>query len=88
MEPALKKEIEEIAGTLNLKCPEDFKCCQCGIETLCKSRKMDDGVDSYLECLEQDSGQCIFAIYLSGGGFYLCSCPLRKYIADKKEAKK
>jgi len=86
MDPTLNQEIEKIAGTLT--CQKDFKCCHCGVEMLCKSRKMDDGVDSYLEYLEQDSRQCIFANYLSSEGFYLCSCPLRKYIADKKEAKK
>ena len=81
MDPALKKEIEEIAGTL--KCPKNFKCCQAGLKMLCRAREMNDGVGSYLECLEEDPRQCVFANYLSSGDFYVCSCPLRRYIADR-----
>jgi hypothetical protein len=76
-----KKEVEEIIG--HLKCPKDFKCCQSGFETLCRARQMDDGVGSYLECLEEDPEKCAFANYISTGVFHLCSCPLRRYVADR-----
>ncbi len=86
MEPASKKEIEEIAGVF--KCPKDFKCCQSGFEALCKARQV-DGVVSYLECLEEEPQECVFSKYVSvvDSGFFLCSCPLRRYLADKMAQK-
>ena len=85
MDEDFKKRLEEIVG--HLKCPKDFKCCQFGLETLCKARHIDDGVGSYLECLEENPQQCVFSEYLSNGDFFLCACPLRRYIAYKKPEK-
>jgi hypothetical protein len=84
MEPALKKEIEEITGTL--KCPKDFKCYQSGVKDLCKARRV-EGAVAFLVCLDEDPQECIFSSHISMGDFYLCSCPLRRYIADKKAKK-
>jgi hypothetical protein len=82
----VKKKIEEIVG--HLKCPKDFKCCQSGIEILCRA-KMVDGTATYLECLEQDPRRCVFSNFVSDNesGFYICACPLRRYIADQKSDK-
>ena len=82
-----RKKIEEILG--GLKCPKDFKCSQAGFDTLCKAKKIEDGVAFYLECLEKDTQQqCIFARHIPIEDFYICSCPLRRYIADKIAPKK
>jgi hypothetical protein len=77
-----EKEIAEIIG--GLKCPKDFKCYRSGFKALCKARQI-GGAASFLECLEEDPRECIFSKFVSTG-FYLCSCPLRKYIADKKQS--
>lgn len=69
-----KKEIEKIIG--KMKCPQDFKCYQSGFEYLCKSRNV--GIESYLECLEECSQDCVFSI--SYGNSYFCRCPLRVYL--------
>jgi hypothetical protein len=81
MERDYKKEIEEIID--GLSCPKDFKCCQSGYERLCQARRSDDGAVSYLECLERTPQDCVFSKYLSMGDFYVCSCPLRIYLASK-----
>ena len=82
-----RKKLEEIIG--GLKCPKDFRCYQAGFDTLCKAKKMEDGgVAFYLECLEKDTQQCIFSKHIPIDDFYICSCPLRRYIADKMIPKK
>jgi hypothetical protein len=87
MDAELEKEIREIIG--DLRCPKDFKCYRSGFENLCKATQV-DGVVSYLECLEEDPKECVFSRYVSVGdsSFYLCACPLRKYIAGKKTPEK
>lgn len=85
MEQDLKKELEIIID--HLQCPKGFKCCQ-SMSILCKARQMDDGVASYLECLEEDSRGCVFSKHILTDDFYICSCPLRRYIADKKKSQK
>ena len=83
MDREYKKEIEEIID--GLSCPKGFKCYQSGYERLCQARRSDDGTVSYLECLEGTSQDCIFSKYVSMGDFYVCSCPLRIYIANELE---
>jgi hypothetical protein len=78
----LEKEIADIVG--HLRCPKDFKCYRSGFESLCKARRA-EGAVSYLVCLEENSQECIFSRHISMGDFYLCSCPLRRYIADNKK---
>ena len=75
MEKRHKKEIEEIIG--DLKCPKDFKCYRSGFEKLCRAR--DTGIESYLECLEQNPSDCTFAVAF-GSSFY-CKCPIRVYLS-------
>jgi len=72
-----KRQIEEIIG--GMKCPRDFKCCEGGFANVCKAK--DIGIESFLECLEENPQTCKFA--LSFGYSYLCQCPLRVYIAKK-----
>jgi hypothetical protein len=75
-----RKKIEVILN--GMQCPKNFKCADGGFEHLCKAR--DIGLDNYLDCLEGNPSDCLFA--LSFGCSYLCRCPLRVYLA--KELKK
>ena len=72
-----KEEIEKIID--RIECTKDFKCYKSGFENLCKAR--DIGVEGYLECLEKDAKDCIFAVPFGYG--FLCKCPLRIYIAKE-----
>ena len=77
MERDHKQRIEEIIGTM--KCPKNFLCYQSGTESLCRAR--DIGIESFLVCLESNTGRCEFSV--SFGNSYFCQCPLRVYIAKK-----
>ncbi len=72
-----KKKIEEIIG--KMKCPKNFKCAESDFENLCKAK--DFGLDSYLECLEENPQQCKFVLRFGKGHF--CNCPLRVYLGKK-----
>lgn len=72
-----KKELERIIGKMN--CPKDFVCYKSGFKNLCKAE--DIGIESFLVCLEDSSGDCKFSIPFGDG--YFCECPLRVYIAKK-----
>lgn len=74
------KAIEEIIG--EMKCPKYLKCYKLGFKNLCKAQ--DIGIDTFLECLEENPQDCKFS--LSFGFGYFCKCPLRIYII--KELKK
>ena len=78
MEQVYKTKIEDIIG--KIKCSKDFKCYQLGFENLCRAK--DIGIQSFLECLEEKPNKCNFSIRINS--FYLCSCPLRIYIAKNK----
>ena len=80
-----EKEITSVVG--NLQCPKDFKCYRSGLKTLCKAKRA-EGAVTYLECLEDNPQKCVFAKHISGDDFNICSCPLRRYIADKKQSPK
>jgi hypothetical protein len=43
----------------------------------CKAK--DIGLETHIECLEEDSLECQFSVAF--GGLYYCHCPLRIYIA-------
>ncbi|PIQ90312.1 MAG: hypothetical protein COV71_05145 [Candidatus Omnitrophica bacterium CG11_big_fil_rev_8_21_14_0_20_41_12] len=75
-----KKKIEKIMA--EFKCPKDFKCYKAGLENICKAK--DRGLIKYIDCLEADPMDCIFAVAFGTG--YFCRCPLRVYIV--KELKK
>jgi hypothetical protein len=77
MDQDIKKQIKEIIG--EIQCPREFCCLKTGFDRACKTK--DVGLDSYLQCLEEDASQCLFSA--SFGSTHLCSCPLRIYIAKK-----
>ena len=77
MDEGYKKEIEKIIG--GMKCPKDFKCCKPGFDVVCKAK--DIGLETFLECLEEDPRSCQFSVPFGEG--YFCQCPLRVYIAKK-----
>ncbi len=79
MEEDQRKKIEELIG--QIKCPKAFKCYTSGFEDLCRSR--DIGLDSYLECLEEEPRRCTFAFAF--GHTYFCKCPLRVYLAKHEK---
>jgi hypothetical protein len=72
-----EKKLKELIG--DLVCPKDFKCCTEGLENLCKAR--DVGLETVVECLEEDPYVCPFSMSL--GGMYYCKCPVRVYITKK-----
>lgn len=71
------KEIEEIID--QFKCPKDFKCYKSHFDVVCKAK--DIGLETFLECLEENPQYCHFAVPF--GYAHFCQCPLRVYIAKK-----
>ncbi len=80
MEQQNKEAVESIIA--HFKCPKGFKCYSAGVEDLCKAKQA-EGTVSYLECLEATPQDCVFAKLVQGWDTYVCTCPLRKYMADK-----
>lgn len=78
LEPDQKNELEEIIG--EIKCPKDFKCYKSGLKALCQAK--DIGVDSLLECLEEDPEGCKFSFAFYGYS-YFCQCPVRVYVSKR-----
>ncbi|MBN1391725.1 MAG: hypothetical protein JW947_02860 [Sedimentisphaerales bacterium] len=70
-----RQEIEKIAG--GIKCPKGFRCYKSDSKKLCEAR--DFGMERYLYCLVDEAQECDFS--LSYGRGYLCTCPVRIYIA-------
>jgi hypothetical protein len=70
-----RRKIDEIIGQFN--CPKNFKCAASGFDNLCKAK--DIGVDTHLLCLDKAPALCRFS--LKADLEYLCSCPLRIYLA-------
>mgnify|MGYP006906714636 CR=1 FL=1 len=58
-------------------CPVGCRCHSARPEELCKARSM--GIESLLECLEEEPGDCSFAFPF--GGSHFCRCGTRKEIA-------
>jgi hypothetical protein len=77
MNDEVKKKIEEIMS--QMQCSKNFKCADSNFEILCKAK--DSGMENFLDCLEEIPSICSFA--LSFGYGYLCSCPLRVFLAKK-----
>jgi len=77
MEEEARKKIEELMA--GMQCPKNFKCEELGFERLCKAR--DFGLESYLDCIEENPRDCPFALPFGYG--HLCKCPLRVYLAKK-----
>jgi hypothetical protein len=81
MDEKTKKELEEIIG--EMKCPKDFRCYKSGLGVLCRAKEI--GLETFLECLEENPRDCKFSIKVSASfpKIYLCQCPLRYYIFKK-----
>lgn len=77
MEEHVRKRIEEIIG--QMQCAKDFTCAESGFENLCKAKDL--GLETFLECMEDDPLHCLFSMSFAHG--YFCACPLRVYIAKK-----
>ncbi len=79
MELDHRKAAEKIMA--RIQCPKDFECYRSGFKKL--SRAKDVGMLSYVQCLEDNSPECKFAIRLGDRKF--CDCALRVYIAKHIE---
>jgi len=72
-----RKKIEEIVD--GMQCPKDFICVESGFERMCQAK--DFGLESYLECLDDNPQGCPFSLSFGEGHF--CQCPLRVYLSKK-----
>ena len=77
METQQAHEIKELIG----ECDPGCKCHGRGLEKLCKAR--DIGLETFVECLEDDPFGCSHAICY--GTMFYCSCPPRVEIAKRFE---
>jgi len=77
MEEEHKKKIEEIIEEMS--CPKNFKCAESGFEKLCKAK--DNGMEEFVDCLDDNARRCTFAIPFGDGHF--CKCPLRVYLSKE-----
>jgi hypothetical protein len=77
MEEKTRERIEKIIA--GMSCPKDFKCYRSSLTRLCKAK--DIGLESFLECLEDNPKDCEFSI--AYGYSHFCRCPVRVYIAKK-----
>ena len=77
MDKEFRKQIEEI--TEGMDCAKDFECCEGNFANVCRAK--DIGIESFLECLEENSQDCEFAIPF--GDAFFCKCPVRMIIAKK-----
>jgi hypothetical protein len=77
MDEGDRKEIEEIMA--GITCPKDFKCAESGFEELCRARNV--GLESFLECRDEDPETCSFSTQFGFGHF--CQCPVRVHLAKK-----
>jgi hypothetical protein len=59
--------------------PEGCKWYKPGLGFTCAVK--DNGLESFVECLEVDSYMCRFSVFY--GYSYYCSCPARVYMAKK-----
>ena len=77
MEHAHMQRTEELIEYL----PEGFRWYEPGIGFTCEAR--DNGLESFVECLETHSYMCQFSVFY--GYSYYCSCTARVYVAKKLE---
>jgi len=75
MEQTVIQQIEKAMPGLKLL--EDCKSYKPGFGFTCKAK--DIGLDSYVECLEEDSHRCPFS--MSYADAYYCTSPARVYVA-------
>ena len=77
MEQRTRETIEKVIA--GMSCPKAFKCYRSNLSQLCKAK--DIGLESFLQCLEDNSRYCEFSIPY--GNAYFCKCPVRIYIAKQ-----
>ena len=77
MERDYESELKEIAG--NFSCPADLICYTQALKNFRKVGNV--GLETFLECLEEDPHECPFSMPL--GGTVYCRCPLRVHVAKK-----
>jgi hypothetical protein len=77
LESNQKKDIEDIIS--HIQCRKGFSCYRSGFADLCQAR--DIGLESFVECLEEDPRACPFVIPFASK--HLCRCRLRIYIAKQ-----
>jgi len=58
MDEAQRDQIKQIIG--DMQCPKNFVCAESGFEKLCKTK--DIGMESLLECFEDNPWLCRFSI--------------------------
>ena len=75
MDEKHKDKLSELKKTT--PCQKGFCCLENDLKALCRAR--DIGVNSYVDCLEVNAENCKFA--LAFGSIFMCSCPIRVYIA-------
>ncbi len=75
-----EKEIREIMK--HTDCPKDFSCYKSGFQNICKAKNF--GVESVIECLEDNPQECGFAHPY--GHLHFCRCPLRNFVEQKFSA--
>lgn len=72
------EKMEYIEGLMaQMGCSKDFQCVESGFRELCRAQ--DIGLDSHLECLAPNAGDCLFSVLLDNR--HLCQCPLRVFLA-------
>jgi hypothetical protein len=82
MERDYEEELETIIG--ELQCSNDLRCYRSGLEDLCKAK--DIGLESFLECLEENPNECRFSVPY--GHSFFCKCPLRVHMAKNLKKQK
>ena len=80
-----RKEIEELIGQLN--CPKAVKCYQFTKEKFAEAKQI-GGAVWLLECLETNPLECSLAQFSTDAGSYVCTCPVRTYVAGKMRTTK
>jgi spore coat polysaccharide biosynthesis protein SpsF (cytidylyltransferase family) len=75
MEQKAMKEIESIRD--KIECQKDFRCIKSDMNLLCEAKDM--GVESMLECLDENPDDCKFSFAFYGYSHF-CECPVRVYI--------
>ena len=67
--------------TERVDCAQNFSCYDLEPEIL--FRKRDLGLEEHLECVgcKENPSECQYALLIFGN-IYLCTCPVRNYIAD------
>lgn len=63
-----------------MSCPKAFPCAEPGFEDVCRARHI--GMESFVECLEEDPRACPYVMPFGEG--YFCKCPMRVFLAKRE----